>query len=109
MGVTAVENEDDNLPLAGVIKSDILKTGKYVLTVYKRLLKKCDLTFYLRFRIIFPVWLLNRLISAGLEVVLSHTEKLCIASYYRQFSTNIKIKIIKLTPVFLALAFGPSG
>ena len=30
------------------------------------------------------------LISAGLELVLSHTRKLCIASYKRQFSTNIK-------------------
>ena len=43
-----------------------------------------------------PVWLQNRLISAGLEPVLSNTEKSCIASYYRQFFTNIKIKIMKL-------------
>ncbi len=40
----------------------------------------------------FPVWLQNRLISARLESVLTNTEKLCIASYYRQVSTNIKIK-----------------
>ena len=33
----------------------------------------------------------NRLISAGLEPVLSHTDS-CIASYDRQFSMNIKIK-----------------
>ena len=33
----------------------------------------------------FPVWLQNRLISTGLEPVLSHTEKSCIASYYKQF------------------------
>ena len=39
-----------------------------------------------------PLWLRNRLISAGLEPVLSHTEKLCLALYYRQFSTNTKIK-----------------
>ncbi len=45
-----------------------------------------------------PVWLRNRLLSAGLEPVLSQTEKACIASNYRQFSTNIKIKIIKLKP-----------
>ena len=32
----------------------------------------------------------NRLISAGLEPVLSQTEKSCITSCYRQFSTNIK-------------------
>ena len=44
----------------------------------------------------FPVWLRNRLLSAGLEPILSQTEKSCIASNYRQFSTNIKIKIIKL-------------
>ena len=43
----------------------------------------------------FPVGLPNRLISAGLEPVQSHTEKSYIKSYYRQFSTNIKIKIIK--------------
>ena len=36
------------------------------------------------------VWLRNRIISAGLESGLSHTEKSCKASYYRQFSTNIK-------------------
>ena len=39
-------------------------------------------------------WLPNRLISAGLEPVLSHTEKSFIVSYYRQFSTNNKMKII---------------
>ena len=33
-------------------------------------------------------------------------EKSCIESYYRQFSTNIRIKIIKLITVFLARAFG---
>ena len=45
---------------------------------------------------IVPVWLRNRLISAGLEPVLSHIEKSCIKSFYRQFSTIIKMKIIKL-------------
>ena len=35
------------------------------------------------------------MLTAGLELVLSHTEKSCIASNYRQFSMNIKIKIIK--------------
>ena len=33
--------------------------------------------------------------------------KSCIVSYYRQYSTNIKIQIIKLIPVLLAWAFGP--
>ena len=35
----------------------------------------------------------------------SQTEKSCIASNYNQFSTNIKIKIMKLIPVFLSWAF----
>ena len=47
----------------------------------------------------FPVSLGNRLMSAVLEPVLSHTEKSCLVSYYRQFSTNIKIIVIKLIPV----------
>ena len=50
----------------------------------------------------FPVWIRNRLVSAGLELVISFTKKLYIAWYYRQFSTNIQIKIIKLIPVLLA-------
>ena len=54
----------------------------------------------------FPVWLRIRLLSAGLETVLSQTEKSCMASNYRQFSTNIKIKIIKLIQILLAWAFG---
>ena len=45
------------------------------------------------------------MLSAGLEPVLSHTEKLCIASNYGQFSTNIKIKILKLIPVLLVRTF----
>ncbi len=40
----------------------------------------------------------NRELSAGLEPVLSQTQKLCIASNNRQLSTNIKMKIIKLIP-----------
>ena len=34
-----------------------------------------------------PFFQYGRLLSAGLETVLSHTEKSCIALYYRQFST----------------------
>ena len=41
-------------------------------------------------RIVFPVSLRNRLISGGLEPVLGHTEKFCLASYYIQFSTIIR-------------------
>ncbi len=52
--------------------------------------------------IVFPVWLRNRLLSAGLAPVLNQTEKSCIASNYRQFSTNIKRKIIKLKPSFVS-------
>ena len=33
---------------------------------------------------------------------ISQTEKACIASNYRQFSTSIKIKIIKLKPSFVS-------
>ena len=36
------------------------------------------------------------------EPTLSNTENSCIASYYRQFFTNIKIKLINLKPVLLA-------
>ena len=49
-----------------------------------------------------PVWPLYRLISGGLDY-----EKSCIASYYRQFSMNIKNKIIKLITDSLARACGP--
>ncbi len=57
----------------------------------------------------FPVWLRNRLLSTGLKPVFSQTEKSSIAFSYRQFSTNINIKIIKLIPVLLARTFGPTG
>ena len=36
----------------------------------------------------FPVWLPNRLISAGLEPVFSHTEKLYRVSYYSNIKSN---------------------
>ncbi len=55
----------------------------------------------------FQVLLRNRLLSTGLESVLSQTEKSCIASNYRQFSTNIKIKIIKLKPSFVSPSLRP--
>ncbi len=48
----------------------------------------------------FPVWLRNLLLSTVLKPILSQTEKSCIASNHRQFCTNIKIKFIKLKPVF---------
>ena len=51
----------------------------------------------------FSVWLRNRILSAGFEPVLGKTDISCIASNYRQFSTNIniKIKIIELKPVLI--------
>ena len=55
----------------------------------------------------FPVWLQNRLISAVLEPVLSHTEKSGISSYYKQLSTNQKIK--SLISVLLARPSAPLG
>ncbi len=36
--------------------------------------------------------LVNYITSAGLEPVPSHSERLCMTSYYRHFSTNIKSK-----------------
>ena len=39
--------------------------------------------------------------SAGLEMVHSLAEKQCIASYYRQFSTNIKLIPVLLLPINL--------
>ena len=49
----------------------------------------------------------NRVIL-GLEPVLTHTEKSCIASYYRKLSTNIKIIIIENTNTsFVSLGMKP--
>ena len=45
---------------------------------------------------IFPVWLRKRLISAGLEPVLSHTEKIMYRIVLQINFTNIKINILKL-------------
>ena len=57
-----------------------------------------------------PVWLWKQSISAlsGPVLTVSHTEKSCIASYYRQFSTNINIQILELIPVLLARACSSS-
>ena len=60
-----------------------------------------SLIFVWKKRFLGKKWLSTRLISGGLELVLSHTEKSCIVSYYRQFFTNIKIKLLKLKPVLL--------
>ena len=57
----------------------------------------------------FPIWLQNRLTSAGLEPVISHIDNSCTVSYYRKISTNVKIKYHKLIPVLLIRDFGPFG
>ena len=56
----------------------------------------------------------NRLISSGIESVLGHTEKSYTASYYRQFSTNIKvynhkIKTSIFSPFLLPLKANKTG
>ena len=58
---------------------------------------------------LFPVWLRNRLIWVGLDMVLFQTAKSSIASDCRKFFTNVKIKTLVLIPVLLARAFGPAG
>ena len=50
---------------------------------------------------LFWVWLWNQLLSAGLELVLGHTEKSCIVLFYRQFSTKDKMKNHNLIQVLL--------
>ena len=51
---------------------------------------------------VFLVFIRNRLKSGELEPVLRHTKKLCLASYYIKFSTNLKMynyKIKNLKPL----------
>ncbi len=53
---------------------------------------------------IFPVWLPNRLISAGSEPVIFQTKKYCIALNYIQFSTkSVYNTMRKITMIFLSL------
>ena len=70
-------------------------------TLYMQLLTGHSLIQAFFYTYILPVWLRNRFISAELKPVLCHTEKSCIESYDRQFSTNIKIKIIIVIPFFI--------
>ena len=48
--------------------------------------------------IYFPICLRNGLISAGLRPVFSHTDELCMASNYRQFSSKIYIITLLTLP-----------
>ena len=52
--------------------------------------------------IYFLVFIQNLLKSGGLEPVLSYTTKLCLASYYIQFSTNKKTGINLITLHFIS-------
>ena len=78
------------------------------LFIYKVILSvgSCVNKLVLFYKYLFLVWLQNRLISAVLEQVLIHNEKICIASYYKQFFTNNRIKIIETIPVLSSLASG---
>ena len=58
-------------------------------------------------RIYFTVLLQNRLISARLKPVLSHTQKSYIVSYYSQFSTNSKMKNQNINVNFVSLGLRP--
>ena len=82
------------------LDEDIVKTVETIIskkTVFKETVMQVN---------IISVWLSNRSISVGLEPVLSHTDKLCIASFYIQFSTNIKMyNHYRLKPVFSACAY----
>ena len=51
----------------------------------------------------------NRLLSAGLEPVLSQTEKSCIASNNRQFSMNIKSLNHKIITTIVSPGLRPLG
>ena len=86
---------------------------------YKSLLLSCQpqaksfWAFFLQLpqfqvEILSSIW--NRLISGGLEPVLIHTnKKICLSSYYIQFSMNIKMYNHKIKTSSLARAFGISG
>ena len=56
----------------------------------------------------FLAWLWTRIICAGLQPS-TETEKSFLATWYRQFSTNIKINTIKLLQNLLDWVFCPSG
>ena len=62
--------------------------------------KAQEINFDLIIKCNFPVSLRNRVISGVFELVLRHTEKLCIASYYIKFSTNLKMYIRKIKTSF---------
>ena len=84
----------------GVSLLDVLVSKESKFMVFPTDLKQISI-------ILFPVSRQNRLISGGLEPVLSHAEKLCIASFYILcISSNIKSTNIRLNPVFSALACG---
>ena len=78
------------------------------LFIYKVILSvgSCVNKLVLFYKYLFLVWLQNQLISAVLEQVFIHSKKIGIASYYKQFYTNNRIKILKTIPVLSSLASG---
>ena len=63
-----------------IIKGKVLRSFSEQLTLY-----------FMEY--FFPLTLQTRLMSGGLEPVIGETEEACISFNYRQFTTNIKIKI----------------
>ena len=57
----------------------------------------------------FPVWLRNRLLSAGLKPVLSQTEQSCIASNSRQFLYEYQNKTQKINTSLVSPGRRPHG
>ena len=82
---------------------NFISMKKYVFFLRKEhwICKSYQQKMYLKENLVFPVWPRNRLISGRLEPVLSHTEKSCLASYYRQFFHEYLIKNHKIHTSFV--------
>ena len=85
---------DRTVPIKSWIPGEGGRSGAYLRQVH------AGWRFW-RLLISLPVWVRHQLIYAGLERVPSHMEKLCIVSYYVQFSENKKCTIMILKPVLL--------
>ena len=85
-----------NSPMTPDVSLSISMNESYVVEKFgnktRTALSNDVMLFYLFYKdqvIFILVCIRNRLISGGLEPVLIHAKKLCLASYYIQFSTNI--------------------